>query len=139
MKKADHLKSLLELLTVDQLLFYNKIYPTGATTPSELDNSIRLVVSTIHAANENEERNRNKVKELEGIVIELTNQVSSLSAIVTTPVTGVASRIRDYDEMTERCVHGEECIECRLTKLSLLENGGVDNWEWYSESLNASL
>ncbi len=65
---------------------------------------------------------------------EVIGQVKETTAQLCNLIGGNGVRIKDYNKTISKKEY-EELLD-RNRKLSALEAGGVDNWEWYSESLS---
>ena len=135
MNKRDYLEKLLLLCTTKQKDFFLRMYPVGLKA-SQINYAIVQV--------ENALKNNNATKE------DLAKfKVSSAAdkAIETKLYNdekvkrlGLEIKLKEAYALVERLknpINTENNeIQERLQLLNALEAGGVDNWEWYSESIS---
>lgn len=134
MNKQKYLDNLLALCTEEQTNLFNRMYPDGPPN-DKVDFAIMQVENTIRQLNKKTaaqattlSESKEQLSELTAVNSELTNQLSVLQ----TQYNMLA--LENERLSTPINVENNKTQE-RLLLLDALEAGGVDNWEWYDESI----
>jgi septal ring factor EnvC (AmiA/AmiB activator) len=136
MNKRDYIEQLHTMLTDKQKDFLKKVFPNGVDA-KQLPSAIGLIERTLRKGNTEIESLKDEIKEKENSI----NELISKNQVATETIKQQQEEINDLTAQVRRLsnpiteVSSE--IQEKLDKLEALENGGVDNWEWYGESMSA--
>lgn len=135
MNKKEYLERLLTLCTKKQTDLFNRMYPDGVEK-KKLDWATGQVERTLKGLNESAEELRTKTKEYNEDLEAKDKEVKANLFKVRDLESELAVLYRRFERMSEVPSNKEnDRIQERLDLLDALEAGGVDNWEWYSESI----
>lgn len=134
MNKREYLDKLLSLCTSNQLDIFGRMYPFSVGD-CQLDWAITQVENTLHKLNDKSEEFDN----LRRTVVTLKLQHKKELERQDNTITMLRGEVIILELVAQRLknpisVENNEVQE-RLLKLDALEAGGVDNWEWYGESM----
>ena len=129
MNTNDYLNKLLGLCNEGQLNLFNKMYPDGPDK-KQLSWAISQVERTLKSENDKITNLKNEIKELKTIGDKKTDTIHSLNS-------DIADLQKELNALKNYASASTDDVQKQLDKLQALEAGGVDNWEWYDESLDS--
>lgn len=135
MNKREYIDRLLALCPESYNDMFNRMYPDGpkpkqvkwATT--QVENSVKGLSRVVERNTESSAKSARLLMEHE---VTIANLASELKASKTE---ANQLRIEVENLSTDPDAVATADVQARLNLLEALENGGVDNWEWYSESI----
>lgn len=135
MKNRDYLNKLLLLCTEKQTDLFGRMYPDGVSK-AQLSWAVTQLENTLKGLNDQNEQmkalkagHKDAISETESEKYKLTHKIERLE----NELNEVANRLGRVQNPIN--IENSEVQE-RLELLSALEAGGVDNWEWYDESIS---
>ena len=135
MSNKNYLDSLLSLCTDRQKNLFSRIYPDGPK-PTQIKHAIFQVENTLKNLNADDEAAKAVKKEAKETVAELSLNLSTTKI----NLKNTEDELKEAHAVIERLKNPinveNNAIQERLALLDALEAGGVDNWEWYSESIS---
>ena len=136
MNKVDYLNKLKSLLREDQLKFYYRLFPGGVDF--SIDNAIKLVERTLKQTNDVSKDLTIVLKKLDKL--ESDNAFSIAQATEHKNENSVlTAKIKSLQEEKPEAPFFNLTLKEVIRKLHVLEaleQGGVDNWQWFGESLD---
>jgi hypothetical protein len=135
MNKREYIERLLALCPESYNDIFNRMYPDGleskqikwATT--QVENSVKGLSRSVERNTEATEHYSQQLMDNEKLLSEYVSKIASLAADLKMSERKVEHLLTDPEAVATAEVQE------RLDLLEALENGGVDNWEWYSESI----
>lgn len=126
--EIDKISYLRKFLTKPENELFERIYKTGIKNKAR---AIQQIERTLENREEKrleiEKKFKQHEKEIEQIKLKHKNEIELFE-----------NKIEETKKMTISTFDKDDFeINKRLDKLQALENGGVDNWEWYCEALSA--
>jgi septal ring factor EnvC (AmiA/AmiB activator) len=134
-QKPKTLEMMKSMLTDSQSEFYDRIFDK-AVPAVKTDDAINLCVRTLRKGNDDIEKLQNASREFEANLKTEKETTRSLTAQLN-------QAKRENEKLTAKIEATpmtkeeleSEYVANRLAILDALEAGGVDNWDWYGESL----
>ena len=135
MNKKEYLNNLLTLCTEKQCNFFSRIYPNGPK-PNQIKHAISQTENTLRNLNATNEDLKRVKKEAKESIDEFTIK----NNIINQNLKNTENELKEAYALIERLktpisVNNND-IQEQLDLLSALEAGGVDNWEFYDESIS---
>lgn len=127
MNNREKIKYLRNFLTVPENKLFDNMYQNG------IENE-KIAIQQIERTLENREIKR---IETEKKFEEYEKEIEKIKIIHKKELEELEIKIKEAKEITISSFNKDDYeIEKSLKKLEALENGGVDNWEWYGEALS---
>ncbi len=134
MNKKDYINKLLALCTKSQLNVFNRMYPDGPAK-NQITHATMQLENTLYDLNTSNEELRRKKQETVNDTKKLNDEIQALHS----EVDNTKIELQDAHNLIQRLETpinvDNNNIQERLLLLNALEAGGVDNWEWYDESI----
>ena len=135
MTERDYMNRLLNLCTERQKAFFDRIYPEGPK-----NNQLKTAISQIERTLSNLDEQKEEISSMKKEAAELAEKENKIKAEYRKTITQLEGELKDAKAQIDRLsnpINLENAeVQERLDLLSALEAGGVDNWEWYDESIN---
>ena len=130
-----YLEKLVRLLTEEQLDLFNRIYPNGPTK-KQLPHAIDQVERTLIQLNNHVRELRNVREEFQASTIEAEKQIKALKRQLEDTERELRAEQSRRKALENPINTANANVQRRLDKLAALEDGGVDNWDWYGECMS---
>ena len=135
MTNNEYLIKLVSILTEDQLSLFNRMYPEW---PSKSQTKLAIVQAetTLMKLNETNSKLRHENIELKESILKKSSSLIEYE----NDLDDIKSDLKEAYKTIERLKNPinieNSVVQERLELLAALEAGGVDNWEWYDESID---
>ena len=138
MNKRDYLNDLMELCTDKQRDLLSRMYPDGVKK-NQLDQAINQIKRTLKKANQFMEDTKQTEKEtqinLDALTKEHNDEIKNLNYQIEELEQELKYAEQFINDVRNPIDIKNAHVQKRLRLLDALEAGGVDNWEWYEESI----
>ena len=137
MSNKDYLECLLLLCTEKQKVLFNRMYPDGINTNSKKSWAIRQLENTLKNLNSSKEELRESKEENEKISIQAINDINLVKQELVQTKKELEESRSEASKLSNPINTNNLDIQNRLELLDALEAGGVDNWEFYEDSIES--
>ena len=136
--ERDYMNSLLALCSDAQQEIFKKMYPTKPT-PKQLNHAITQLENTLKRENLEIETLKRQFRESKELVTSLEENIKSLESENRKLKKENGRLEKEIERLSSDPVAVDNAdIQKDLALLAALEAGGVDNWEWYDEAVQAA-